>query len=65
MKIRKILTAILMVYAIGTYGVHNNLNNSENRECKYGQCNYTKKDGYQCGNCAQQNSYYCWNHNNM
>ncbi len=31
-------------------------------QCQYGQCNYIKKDGYQCKNCCQQYSSYCWSH---
>ena len=40
-----------------------NENNSiENRDCTYGRCSAIKSDGYQCKNCAQQNSAYCWSH---
>lgn len=35
---------------------------SQERNCQYGQCIKIKKDGYQCRNCAQQGSYYCWSH---
>jgi hypothetical protein len=31
-------------------------------ECNYGRCSKIKADGYQCKNCAQQGSYYCWSH---
>lgn len=34
----------------------------ENSACNYGRCSKIKKDGYQCKNCAQQGSYYCWSH---
>ena len=37
---------------------------TENLECKYGQCSKIKADGYRCRNCAQEDSYYCWSHNN-
>lgn len=36
-----------------------------NSYCNYGQCGYFKSDGYQCRNCAQQGSYYCWSHNHQ
>jgi len=36
--------------------------NVENGDCQYGQCSKIKSDGYQCKNCAQENSYYCWSH---
>ena len=35
----------------------------ENSNCNYGQRSAIKKDGYQCRNCAQQGSAYCWSHN--
>lgn len=31
-------------------------------DCTYGQCSKIKADGYQCKNCAQKGSYYCWSH---
>ncbi len=34
----------------------------EKDDCQYGQCAAIKADGYQCKNCAQKNSYYCWSH---
>lgn len=36
--------------------------NVENNECRYGQCSKIKDNGYQCRNCAQKDSYYCWSH---
>lgn len=33
--------------------------------CNYGQCSFVKKNGYQCQNCAQKDSYYCWSHNHQ
>jgi hypothetical protein len=35
---------------------------NDNIECKYGQCLKIKSDGYQCKNCAQEGSSYCWSH---
>lgn len=35
---------------------------SQEKNCQYVQCIKIKKDGYQCRNCAQQGSYYCWSH---
>jgi ubiquitin len=37
---------------------------AENKDCQYGQCAKIKADGYQCRNCAQRDSYYCWSHRN-
>jgi len=36
--------------------------NVENGDCQYGQCSKIKDNGYQCKNCAQKDSYYCWSH---
>jgi hypothetical protein len=36
--------------------------NEENSVCHYGQCSKIKDDGYQCRNCAQKGSMYCWSH---
>ncbi len=36
---------------------------TEEFNCTYGQCIKLKANGYQCGNCAQQYSSYCWSHN--
>ena len=36
--------------------------NTESGDCQYGQCSKIKSDGYQCKNCAQKDSYYCWSH---
>jgi len=35
---------------------------TENYDCQYGRCSQIKADGYQCRNCSQQGSYYCWSH---
>jgi hypothetical protein len=35
---------------------------SSSSACKYGRCLKMYNDGTQCGNCAQQNSAYCWSH---
>lgn len=32
------------------------------QNCQYGRCQKIKADGYQCKNCAQQGSFYCWSH---
>ena len=41
---------------------HENKAKIEKDDCQYGQCAAIKADGYQCKNCAQKNSYYCWSH---
>jgi hypothetical protein len=39
-----------------------NVDNEKPAACKYGQCSYTKRDGFQCNNCSQEGSFYCWSH---
>ncbi len=40
----------------------NKIDSVLNDSCQYGQCQKIKNDGYQCRNCAQKDSYYCWSH---
>ncbi len=63
---------MLLVAGIGILSVtgFSLLNNNSNKvvedgveRCKYGRCIKIKSNGYQCKNCAQQYSYYCWSHN--
>lgn len=35
---------------------------TESGDCQYGRCQKIKADGYQCRNCAQEGSIYCWSH---
>lgn len=57
---------IITSFTLTALGFLTSFTNSENisqeRNCRYGQCIKIKKDGYQCRNCAQQGSYYCWSH---
>jgi hypothetical protein len=41
-----------------------NTQEAELSTCNHGQCSAVKKNGYQCGNCAQKGSWYCWSHGN-
>lgn len=67
MKMKRLIIGITVVMlGITTLGfAHSKLVRvNETNECHYGQCQFVKKDGSQCGNCAQQGSSYCWSHNN-
>ena len=60
---------ILGIASLGIFGAFqlkaNNTtqtNELETGACNYGQCIKIKKDGWQCKNCSQQYSSYCWSH---
>jgi len=56
------LTASLLAATTYSTGSMLYANMQLSRECTYGQCIKIKKDGYQCRNCSQWDSVYCWSH---
>lgn len=68
MKKKILILGIAFMGIVGAYQL-NAKNSTEFQEfevitCKHGRCSKIKKDGYQCKNCSQEGSYYCWSHNN-
>jgi hypothetical protein len=65
MKIRLFYFSVVAASALALSAFTGEIKNEGNdkiADCKFGQCSFIKKDGYQCRNCAQENSYYCWSH---
>lgn len=63
MKTKKMLLGLVLLAAVNI-GVALPLKPIVSHyECKYGECSFIKKNGEQCGNCAQKGSIYCWSHN--
>lgn len=62
---KKVLLSISLVALVGTGVLLFTAFKAEASDegCTYGRCGYLKSDYTQCGNCAQQYSYYCWSHN--
>ncbi len=60
-----LLVSLVSSFAVlGSVSVFGGGENPNPDACKYGQCTKIKSNGYQCGNCAQEGSWYCWSHNN-
>jgi len=63
-KIFLIGALIISITAITAFTQKSNKNNNltDNLDCQYGRCSKIKDNGYQCKNCAQESSSYCWSH---
>ncbi len=63
---RKVIFASLFsaIAIVGSVSVFGGAEKPSPEACSYGQCAAIKSNGYQCGNCAQKYSAYCWTHNN-
>ncbi len=59
-----LIITTLSVMCVGSLTAFNRYSTAtKNSDCQYGRCMKIKSDGYQCRNCAQQGSVYCWSHN--
>jgi len=62
MKAKTVLISLLAIVGITTMAFVTTSKVEEKSTCTYGRCVKIKSDGYQCKNCAQEGSVYCWSH---